>query len=72
MSKANKGRKMPKNPAVKVLMVQKPVDGGKWMIGMVECPECGETHYTFEQRRTGLVSLYCQGKWLEFEVTAIL
>lgn len=29
-----------------VILVMKPVDGGRAMIGMIECPHCGETHYT--------------------------
>lgn len=30
----------------KVLMVVKPVDGGRGAIGLIECPYCGQTHYT--------------------------
>jgi hypothetical protein len=30
----------------KVMLVMKPVDGGRAMIGLIECPCCGETHYT--------------------------
>jgi len=29
-----------------VLLVMKPVDGGRAVIGIIECPHCGETHYT--------------------------
>jgi hypothetical protein len=29
-----------------VMLVMKPVDGGRAMIGLIECPHCGETHYT--------------------------
>jgi hypothetical protein len=29
-----------------VLLVMKPVDGGRAVIGIFECPHCGETHYT--------------------------
>lgn len=29
-----------------VLLVMKPVDGGRAVIGIIECPHCGETHFT--------------------------
>ncbi len=29
-----------------VLLLMKPVDGGRAMIGIIECPHCGQTHYT--------------------------
>ena len=35
---------MTKTP--EVVMVMKPVDGGRACIGIIECPFCGETHYT--------------------------
>lgn len=28
------------------VLMMKPVDGGRAMIGLIECPHCGETHYT--------------------------
>lgn len=28
------------------MLVMKQVDGGKAVIGLIECPSCGETHYT--------------------------
>ena len=30
----------------KVMLVMKQVDGGRAVIGIIECPNCGETHYT--------------------------
>ena len=36
--------------APKVLMAMKPVDGGRATIGLIECPCCGETHYTTDIR----------------------
>lgn len=32
--------------APKVVLVMKPVDGGRATIGLIECPFCGDTHYT--------------------------
>jgi len=29
-----------------VLLVLKQVDGGRAVIGIIECPHCGQTHYT--------------------------
>ena len=29
-----------------VVLVMKPVDGGRAVIGIIECPHCGQTHYT--------------------------
>lgn len=29
-----------------VLLVMKPVDGGRAVIGIIECPHCGQTHFT--------------------------
>lgn len=29
-----------------VVLVMKPVDGGRAMIGMIECPHCGAEHLT--------------------------
>ena len=29
-----------------VILVMKPVDGGRAMIGVIECPHCGQTHFT--------------------------
>jgi formylmethanofuran dehydrogenase subunit E len=42
----------------KVLLVMKPVDGGRAMIGIIECPYCGETHYT-TQIECGQRSIFC-------------
>lgn len=33
-----------------VLLVMKPVDGGRASIGIIECPHCGQTHYTTDIR----------------------
>jgi hypothetical protein len=41
-----------------VVMVMKPVDGGRAVIGIVECPQCGETHYT-TQIRCGQLDVFC-------------
>ena len=41
-----------------VVLVMKPVDGGRAVIGIVECPHCGETHYT-TQIRCGELQLFC-------------
>jgi hypothetical protein len=27
-------------------MMIKPVDGGRAVIGVIECPHCGQTHFT--------------------------
>lgn len=38
---------MSRSPEIpKVLMVVKPVDGGRGAIGLIECPYCGQTHFT--------------------------
>ena len=29
-----------------VVLVMKPVDGGRAVIGLIECPHCGQDHYT--------------------------
>lgn len=29
-----------------VFLVMKPVDGGRAMIGLIECPNCGQDHFT--------------------------
>lgn len=29
-----------------VLLVMKPVDGGRAVIGLIECPHCGQEHFT--------------------------
>ena len=42
----------------KVLVVMKPVDGGQSMIGVIECPQCGETHYT-ARIECGERSIFC-------------
>lgn len=36
----------PVAPMPKVLLVMKPVDGGRAVIGLIECPHCGQDHYT--------------------------
>lgn len=41
-----------------VLMVMKPVDGGRAVIGMVECPHCGKEHLT-TQIKCGELTLFC-------------
>ena len=33
-------------PTPDVLLVMKPVDGGRAVIGIIECPHCGQTHFT--------------------------
>ena len=30
----------------KVMLMMKPVDGGAAMIGVIECPNCGQEHFT--------------------------
>ena len=39
-------------------MVMKPVDGGRAVIGLIECPHCGETHYT-TQIECGQRDVFC-------------
>ena len=34
----------------KILLIMKPVDGGSAMIGMIECPHCGQEHLTTDIR----------------------
>jgi hypothetical protein len=41
-----------------VVMVMKPVDGGRAVIGLIECPHCGETHYT-TQIQCGERDVFC-------------
>lgn len=41
-----------------VVMVMKPVDGGRATIGLIECPNCGETHYT-TQIECGERNVFC-------------
>ena len=41
-----------------VLLVMKQVDGGRAVIGLIECPHCGETHYTTDIR-CGERDVYC-------------
>lgn len=36
----------------------KPVDGGKAMIGMIECPHCGQEHLT-TNIKCGERDVYC-------------
>jgi formylmethanofuran dehydrogenase subunit E len=40
----------PKTQCPDVLLVMKQVDGGSAVIGLIECPHCGETHYTTDVR----------------------
>lgn len=50
----------PKKQAVPdVLMVMKPVDGGRAVIGLIECPHCGQDHFT-TQIRCGELHVFCQ------------
>lgn len=42
----------------RVPMVMKPVDGGRAVIGLIECPCCGETHYT-TQIECGEREVFC-------------
>lgn len=44
-----------------VVLVMKPVDGGRAMIGVIECPHCGETHYT-TQIECGERDVFCGTK----------
>lgn len=39
-------------------MVMKPVDGGRAVIGLIECPRCGQDHFT-TQIRCGELSVFC-------------
>lgn len=41
-----------------VVMMMKPVDGGRAVIGMVECPHCGKEHLT-TQIKCGELKLFC-------------
>lgn len=41
-----------------VLLVMKPVDGGRAVIGIIECPHCGQTHYT-TQIQCGERDVFC-------------
>jgi hypothetical protein len=41
-----------------VVMILKPVDGGKACIGMIECPHCGSEHLT-TQIKCGELTLFC-------------
>lgn len=36
----------------------KPVDGGRAVIGIIECPNCGQTHYT-TQIECGFRKVFC-------------
>jgi ribosomal protein L32 len=41
-----------------VVLVMKQVDGGRAVIGLIECPHCGETHYTTHVE-CGTRDVYC-------------
>jgi hypothetical protein len=41
-----------------VAMVMKPVDGGRAVIGMIECPHCGREHLT-TQIKCGELVVFC-------------
>lgn len=41
-----------------VLLVMKQVDGGRAVIGIIECPHCGETHFT-TKIECGERDVYC-------------
>ncbi len=34
----------------KVILMMKPVDGGRAVIGVMECPNCGQEHFTTDIR----------------------
>ncbi len=44
-----------------VLLVMKQVDGGRAVIGVIECPWCGETHFT-TQVQCGERKVFCGTK----------
>ena len=60
----------------RVIMVLRPVDGGKFMVGLIECPNCGETNYT-ANTNCGEMWVYC-GKstkdngWTKVMVSGVL
>lgn len=66
---------MAQNAIPKVVLVMKPVDGGRATIGILECPHCGETHYT-TQIECGDRQVFCGSKaeapYNAVSVTAIL
>jgi hypothetical protein len=41
-----------------VPMMMKPVDGGSAVIGVIECPWCGQTHFT-TQIQCGERTVFC-------------
>lgn len=49
---------MAKKQLPDVLMLMKPVDGGRAVIGMVECPYCGADHFT-THIRCGDLEVFC-------------
>ncbi|OWK34246.1 hypothetical protein [Fimbriiglobus ruber] len=49
-----------------VLLVMKQVDGGRAAIGLIECPHCGETHYT-THIECGERTVYCGVKAAEVD-----
>lgn len=61
----------PKQRRPDVILVMKPVDGGRAIIGIIECPHCGETHYT-TQIECGERDLFCGlAKWQTGECETI-
>lgn len=47
-----------RNDAPKVSMTMRPVDGGRAVIGAVDCPVCGKEHLTV-QIRCGDLRVFC-------------
>lgn len=45
-----------------VLLMMKPVDGGRAVIGVIECPHCGQTHFTTDIR-CGERDVFCGNAW---------
>ena len=46
------------NDVPKVVMIMRPVDGGRAVIGSVDCPHCGKEHLTV-RIQTGRLRLFC-------------
>lgn len=42
----------------KVVLTMTPVDGGKTMIGIIDCPYCGHQHYT-SKIECGETTVFC-------------
>lgn len=48
--------------AKKTVLMLRPVDGGRAVIGAIDCPHCGKEHLT-TQIGTGLLRVFCGDDW---------